>query len=96
MQELKCFVITPIDKASNNTSIICKFFYLKKLKEEVDNSGNFKHVSLEEATIVKNYTSLLKDKYNTGNGILPNLPFLYWIPKFHKIPVDFRFITSGR
>ena len=24
------------------------------------------------------------------------MPFVYWIPKFHKTPIDFRFITSGR
>ena len=25
-----------------------------------------------------------------------NLPIVYWIPKFHKVPVSFRYITSGR
>ena len=25
-----------------------------------------------------------------------DLPFVYWIPKFHKVPVSFRYITSGR
>ena len=65
----KRFVITPVDKASNNIGIICKFFYLEKKSEEVDNSGNFEHISLDEATIVKHYTSLLKDKYTTGNII---------------------------
>ena len=52
MQDLKeirkCFVITPVDKASHNIGIICKFFYLEKINEEVDNSGNFKHRSVDE------------------------------------------------
>ena len=26
----------------------------------------------------------------------PNLSFVYWIPKFHKVPTGFRLITSGR
>ena len=25
-----------------------------------------------------------------------NLPFGYWIPKFHKVPTGFRFITARR
>ena len=90
----KHFVITPV---SNNIGIICKFFNLKIIEEEeVDNSGNFKQVSLSEVTRVKYYTALLQNKYNTSDILLPNLPLLYWIPKFHKNPVDFRFITSGR
>ena len=38
---------------------------------------------------------MLKSKYNITNT-LPSLPYLFWIPKFHKTPVDFRYITSGR
>ena len=45
--------------------------------------------------IVHDYSSLIKQKYNIIST-LPNLPFIYWIPKFHKYPTDFRFITSGR
>ena len=25
-----------------------------------------------------------------------NLPFIYWIPKFHKNSIGFRYITSGK
>ena len=45
--------------------------------------------------IVHDYSSLIKEKYNIIST-LPNLPFIYWIPKFHKYPIDFRFITSDR
>ena len=34
------FVLVPIDKASNNVSIICKLYYLEVLKEEILNRGN--------------------------------------------------------
>ena len=42
-------------------------------------------------------TKKLQDKFNTDITSIPaKLPFIYWIPKFHKSPIGTRFITSGR
>ena len=35
------FVMTPVDKAANNISIVCKKFYVEILEEEIERSGNF-------------------------------------------------------
>ena len=92
----KDFVITPVDKASKNIGVICKSFYLKVLKEEL-NSDNFDDSNMDMNMIISNYSQLLKDKYNMDTATAPqNLPFIYWIPKFHKVPIGTRFITSGK
>ena len=91
----KDFVITPIDKASNNVSIICKKFYIDTLKNEVQNSNTFKLVNKTEQTIFnvhKRYYEKLDIKYIEENE---KLPYLYWTSKMHKIPPKFRFITCG-
>ena len=90
------FVITPVDKASKNIGIICKSFYLDILKSELQ-SNHFETSNIEPLTIISNYTQQLQDDYNEDvTSIPPKLPFIYWIPKFHKSPIGTRFITSGR
>ena len=92
----KAFVITPVDKASKNIGIICKKFYLEVLKKEIE-SANFQTSSNETHAVISDYSKLLKDNYNYNPIHVPTaLPFIYWIPKFHKTPVGTRFITSGR
>ena len=90
------FVITPVDKASKNIGIICKQYYLKVLKEEL-NSTHFEPSYLDFQTIISNYSQLLRQSYNMDTTSAPNnLPFVYWMPKFHRSPIGTRFITSGR
>ena len=90
------FVITPVDKASKNIGIICKQYYLKVLKEEL-NSTHFEPSYLDFQTIISNYSQLSRQSYNMDTTSAPNnLPYIYWIPKLHKSPIGTRFITSGR
>ena len=89
------FVVVPVDKAAKNVGIICKEFYLKVLKNELKDFGNFNEAIFTVDEILKNYALILKKcNYKIPNN--KSLPFVYWIPKFHKTPTDFRFITSGR
>ena len=46
------FVLVPIDKASNNISIICKIYYVQVLKEEITNSGNFQPVNNTKESVL--------------------------------------------
>ena len=92
----KSFVITQVDKASKNIGIICKRFYLEVLQEEL-NSDHFEDSNTDKDAIISNYSQFLKVNYNLDTtAVPPSLPFIYWIPKFHKIPTGTRFITSGR
>ena len=74
LEELhKRFVIMPVDKGSSN-------ILLEKLKEEVDNSGNFRHLSLEEVTIIKNYLKI--------NITLVILYFLFYTGFLNSIKIQ--------
>ena len=96
MEELRNhFIIVPMDRAPKNIRIICKYFYLQTLNDEIVKSGNFTQSNYTVPDIVSKYSSILKEKHNISFK-QPNLTFIYWIPKFHKYPVDFRFITSGK
>ena len=57
-------------------------------------SGNFKEASVDVDYIINKCSSFLK-RYNYKTPNNKDLPFFYWITKFHKTPIDFRFITSG-
>ena len=94
------YVITPIDKASNNFAFICKKFYLKKLLNEVDflngNSPTYtKNASSAEVCIEENveFCSQLGYKINENEKCLP---IMYWIPKMHKSPIGSRFIVASK
>ena len=89
------FVLTPIDKASNNVSIICKQFYIDMLKSEIQNSSTFKLSNKAEQSIFNEQIKFYKKRnieYVVDNQ---SLPYLYWTSKMHKVPPKFRFITCG-
>ena len=88
-------VIVPVNKASNNIGIICKRFYLHILNKEITESGNFEPFNTTSTYINREYNELLK-KLGDEQRYAIHLPFIYWIPKFHKNPIGFRYITSGK
>ena len=87
------YVIMPVDKAGNNFGFICKKYYAEVLQSEIVNSETFE-LSADTLRNIK-YTcyNFLKKYKITPNSF--NIPFMYAIPKFHKIPTKFRFITSS-
>ena len=87
------YVIMPVDKAGNNFGFICKKFYAEVLHSEIVNSDTFE-LSTHDYDNVKNTCYEFLKKYK----IIPStfdIPFMYVIPKFHKNPTKFRFITSS-
>ena len=89
------FVVVPVDNAAKNIGIVCKAFYLETLRKEIVDSGNFTISPIDIGTILDKYKAMLI-KFNFKPPDIKDLPFIYWIPKFHKIPLDFRYITSGK
>ena len=67
------------------------------MHNEVNNSGNFECLNNTEQDLVDQVNTYIKqnklEDFLTANN---KLPFLYWTSKMHKIPVNFRYITSGR
>ena len=93
------FVVVPIDKASNNVSIICKRFYIHKLLNEVgvpgDASPTYKLSDQDPCDIINN-NELLCDKFGISlDERLKTLPFMYWLPKMHYNPPRARFIIAS-
>ena len=86
------FIIMPVDKASSNFGFICKRFYAQILMNEINSSNTFENSNVNSASI-KNLTINFLKSYNLTPYY--NVPFMYCIPKFHKNPVKFRFITRS-
>jgi hypothetical protein len=94
------YIFVPVDKASNNVSLICKPYYFRILISELGLSEN------ESATyelLNNSENDLVKMQKRFLNAVAPNLPcksnnlpFLYAIPKLHKSPVKFRFLVSQK
>ena len=82
----------PVDKANNNFGLICKR-YAQILIDEINSSNTFEVNHTDLKSISELFISFLKP-YN----LIPSsfkIPFVYNIPKFHKNPTKFRFITSS-
>ena len=96
------FVITPIDKASNNVAFICKQHYAQVLVDELGlvNNDNptptytqITNMNLEQ--IVKKHDQYVKKLFGTNveDKCLPNM---HWTPKMHKVPSKARFIVAAK
>lgn len=87
------FIIMPVDKAGNNFGFMWKRYYAQVLFSEIETSNTFELSSANLTTIRDTFCNTLK-QYK----IFPttyNIPFMYVIPKFHKNPTKFRYITSS-
>ena len=99
----KHFVITTVDKASNNFAFVCKKFYVNQMKKELGIRGNrvegnavysyCGNLSVEDI-IEEQCISLerIHKKVNVNNR---NIPKLFMNPKFHKRPYKYRFIAGA-
>ena len=99
----KHFVITTVDKASNNFAFICKKFYVNQMKNELgirDNrvEGNDVYTYCENQSVEEiineqcNNLETLHKKVRESNK---NIPKLFMNPKFHKRPYKYRFIAGA-
>ena len=88
------FVLTSVDKASNNISLICKKFYLDNLCNELSSTTTYEQVADPVEDIFKSHIDFCK-KYNIP-VVDKLIPFLHMLPKFHKNPIDYRYIAAGR
>ena len=87
------FVIVPIDKASNNISIVCKRFYIQKLLTEVgvpgDTSSTYKLSERNPEDIIDDNSVVCEQFGLNLEERLKSLPFMYWLPKMHYNPPRF-------
>ena len=86
------YVIVPVDKAGNNFGFICRKYYAQILISEIDSSDTFELTNISSSYVKGLFINFMK-RFNMTPFC--KVPFIYCIPKFHKNPVKFRFITSS-
>ena len=94
------FVMTPIDKASNNVAVICKRYYIEVLLKEIGILGSGS-ATYEKATKTKEQIIHDDEEYVARLGYTlsdkeKDLPTMHWIPKMHKNPIKHRFIVASK
>ena len=94
------YVMTPIDKASSNVSVICKRYYVEVVLNEIgilgDGSDTYERANRSKEEIIDDnriYSERLGYKLSEKEN---DLPTMYWIPKMHKTPVKHRFIVASK
>ena len=96
----KKFVMTPIDKASSNVSVICKRYYVEVILREIGIQGHGSDTyertdRCKEEIVDDNREYSKRLGYSLSKKEL-DLPTMYWIPKMHKNPVKHRFIVASK
>lgn len=87
------FVISYVDKCSNNFVFTCKKFYLECLLGEVNSSSQtYTSCPLSPQEVILKQQDFCK---SLGFKCNPCLPYLYTIWKFHKNPKKPRFIAAS-
>ena len=95
------FVLTPVDKASNNIAVTCKKFYIKTILTETGlwpctNSLTYSQLKDHSKKEILDSQYEFNKVFNIKDNLKSSeLPFMYAIPKFHKTPVKFRYIVSS-
>ena len=87
------FIMTSVDKASNNISFVCKRYYLDNLQHELASTNTYEFCNDTEEDIINKHISFC-NKYDIPVDD-KFLPFMHLIPKFHKPSLDFRYIAAG-
>ena len=105
----KNFVITLVDKASNNYALICKKFYIETLMNElgfvkdlndawlINGNATYTPTTESSSDIVDRHKLVILREFelimDEDNEILPKF---YSIIKFHKSPIKQRFIAGAK
>lgn len=89
----KYLVLVPADKAANNVVFVCKQQYIADLAAEFDHSGAYSLVADGTSDeVIEDHKRVLSV---WKVPVSDSLPYLYWLPKLHKVPVGRRFIAGS-
>ena len=85
------YVFVPADKADNNVIIICKRYYVEVLKSELNSTSAYVP-ELTKDKLLRYVNSVTKSNIKSDKI---DLPTFYWLPKPHKNPYKWRFISNS-
>jgi hypothetical protein len=91
-------VITVTDKAQNNILFTCKYFYISKVKEELNSpvQMTYQAANIDQASINDHIVTFSRSKGIKVPDNMLDIPLIYWIPKMHKNPIGSRFIAGSK
>ena len=85
----------PADKDGSNIEIICKKLYVEKNLHELESTPTHEKVNSTEDEIVDERIQFCKRFKKESTAHVSNLPNIYMMPKFHKNPISFLFISAS-
>lgn len=95
------FICTPVDKASNNYAFICKKWYIQCLFKEIGigdgatSNQTYILTNVNAESLKQQHMQLYKKFSIETHEDYHEIPVLYGIPKLHKNPIKFRFISGA-
>ena len=69
-------------------------YYVESITNEL-NSGGYEEVDSISSQIIDEHKTLLGESFDIDEEH-SNLPYIYWLPKQHKVPPKCRFVVSGK
>ena len=94
------YVLAPIDKASNNVSVICKKYYVEVILKEIgileNGSSTYEKTGRSKEEIIDENQEYSERLGYSLSEKEKDLPTMYWIPKMHKNPIKHRFIVASK
>ena len=83
------YVLVPVDKASNNVSVVWRLYYINTLKCELVDTNAYKlKPSLCERVIVDGHGCHTAQHFDVkSKENQDKIHTLYWLPKLHKDPI---------
>ena len=87
------FVIVPADEASNNYTFVCKRYYVDILIETIwlhllPGNPTYNLTDFSASEVLDNHKSVLTTFGIQRADEKLDLPYIYWIPKMQKIPLN--------
>ena len=89
------YVFVPADKAPNNVTIICKWYYIETLIKELGLDNSYTSCQISSEDIVNTQNTFIKSLAIELSDNDKRLPYLYWTPKLDKSQVKHRFIAGS-
>lgn len=91
------FVITTVDKATQNFSFTCKAFYLNHIYNILNSDTKTYERCLQTPyDTICNLRKIMLEAFNLKTPHDLELPYIQITPKFHKTPTDFRTIIASK
>ena len=95
----KSYVLVSADKSENNTIVVCKRYYVERLRQELAAEGTdkstYKRQTESAEEVIKKQVAKVGDLGFEVEEAHRALPTLYWLPKMHYDPPRCRFIAAS-